>query len=60
VVGEKCFVEMVAVDVRDIEIVGVLYCSSDVACELVVAREGKPRTEKCRLKPWVTQDGDVA
>ena len=41
-VGEKRLVEMIAVNVRDIEIVGVLYCSGDVATELVVAREGKP------------------
>ena len=53
-------VVVVAVEVRDVEEVGVLDAIEQVVRQLVVAGEREPRSEERRLEPRVAQDRDVA
>ncbi len=59
VVGQPGFVEMVAVDVRDVEVGGFLELRKECGVEFVVAREGEPRTKECGFEPRVAEDADT-
>ena len=56
VVGQPRLVEVVAVQVRDVEEVGVLDLRHQLVAELVVAREHEPRSEERRDEPRVADD----
>ena len=57
VVGQPRFVEVVAMQVRDVEEVGVLDLRHQLVAELVVAREHEPGPEERRDEPRVADDG---
>ena len=57
VVDEPRLVEMIGVDVRDVQIVGVLDALHQPGLEQVVAGEDEPRAEEGREEPWVADDG---
>ena len=59
VVAQPRLVEVVAVEVRDVEVVGVLDARQQVVVELVVAREHEPRAEERRHEPRVAEDRAV-
>ena len=53
-------VEVVAVEVGDVEVVGALDPGAQVGVELVVAGEEEPRTEERRHEPRVAHDRAAA
>ena len=55
VVAQPRLVPVVAVEVRDVEVVGGFDAGEQVVVETVVAGEGEPRTEERRLEPRVAQ-----
>ena len=56
VLGEPGLVVVIAVQVGDVEEVGVLDPVAQVVGQLIVAREGEPRAEERRLEPRIAQD----
>ena len=56
VLAQPRLVVVVAVEVRDVEEVGVLDAFEQVVVELVVAGEDEPRPEERRDEPGVAED----
>ena len=49
-------VVVIGVQMRDVQVVGVLDAVTELGVELVVAREHEPRAEERRHEPGVAQD----
>ena len=58
-VGEPRLVEVIAMEVRDVQVVGVADLLVQLVAEPVVAREHEPRPEEGRYEPWVAHDRPV-
>ena len=58
-VGEPDLVEVIAVEVRDVEVVGGADLLEQLVAELVVAREDEPRPEEGGHEPRVADDRAV-
>ena len=56
VLRQPRLVEVVAMDVADVQVVGLLDARLQLGRELVVAGEDEPRTEERRVEPRVAQD----
>ena len=56
---KKCFVQMVSVLVRDIEVCRVADPVHQVSRKLVISWKDEPRSKECRHEPWVTDDGPL-
>ncbi len=56
VLAQPRFVVVIGVEVRDVEVVGVLDPVTQLVVELVVAREHEPRAEERGHEPRVAQD----
>ena len=57
--GEPRIVEVIAVQMRDVQVVGVLDTAQQIGRQLVVTRKDKPTGKERWIEPWVAGDGPV-